>query len=178
MIRETQAQWLDKYLYITEPPLNIISVFDDLRYDRSDADMLSPGMRKHVIKRLAMVGFRQKTGKVLVHAESGIQCYLSNQGVLGSSPFHVTDYTNNADNDFFILTPTQTVCKIINHYPLEEAVAKACDLICKQPINLFKIMDYFEENDTHHLFEQAIPHLKYKQRMAVESEALRNMRSL
>ena len=37
----------DPYLQIADEKLRLLSVFDDLKYDRADADMMSPAMRTH-----------------------------------------------------------------------------------------------------------------------------------
>ena len=46
-------------------PTRILSVFDDLNYDRSDYDGLSPGMRGYATKELGKLGFNQKSGRCL-----------------------------------------------------------------------------------------------------------------
>ncbi|MEO1316229.1 MAG: hypothetical protein AAFW01_06505, partial [Pseudomonadota bacterium] len=69
-IRVTQTlESLDRdvYLHLVTTDLRILSVFDDTTYDRADADMLSPAMRQHAIAKLRRLGFRQKTGTLLVH---------------------------------------------------------------------------------------------------------------
>lgn len=178
MAREHIANCLDSYLYLTEAPLNILSVFDELRYDRSDVDMLSPGMRKHVAKRLARAGFKQSSGRLLTHNEIRARCHLPKPTVLGASPFHTMDHISSYEYDFFVLTPTQTAGAFVDHYDLAEAVERICALVEKQPINLFKLKDYLEGNSKHQDFLQAVPHIKYRQRKAVESEPLKQKRAL
>ena len=166
------------HLYIPECKLNIISIFDDLRYDRSDADILSPAMRRHIKKKLESQGFKQNSGNVFQHREENVRCIMPKAHALGSSPFHITDYTPKQEQDFYILTPTQTACQFVNLYPLEHALEKIGLLIERQPINLFRLKDYLEDSQSHRDFAQAIPHIKYLQRMALESPKLRQMRAL
>lgn len=169
---------LGPYLHIADKDLQILSVFDDLKYDRADADMLSPAMRRHVVQRLEKLGFKQTSGTVMTHQKSGICGLMPKFHALGASPFDITRYTHKRPQDFYILTPTQTACRFIDTYPLEEAVERVKNLIERQPINLYRLMDFLEPKPTHQNFLTAIGHLKYVQRVAVESEPLRSMRAL
>ncbi|MEM8789080.1 MAG: hypothetical protein AAGE76_12540 [Pseudomonadota bacterium] len=49
----------DPYLCVADEALKLISVFDDLKYDRADIDILSGPMRERVRLKLAPLGFRQ-----------------------------------------------------------------------------------------------------------------------
>ena len=113
------------YMFIADETLRLISVFDDLKYDRADLDMMSPAMRGHVIKQLNPIGFKQVSGNVLLHAETDVRCLIPKFHALGSSPFDITRYIHRGKNDFYVLTPTQTACQYIDHYSLEEAVERA-----------------------------------------------------
>ncbi|MEM6548009.1 MAG: hypothetical protein AAF713_09730 [Pseudomonadota bacterium] len=166
------------YLYFVPSSLGILSVFDDLKYDRADADMLSPAMRQHAIKTLGRLGFRQKSGTVLEHRGSATRCLIPKFHALGASPFDITRYTARGERDFYLLTPTQTACAFVDTSPLDEAVAQIGALVARQPINLYRLMDYLERKPAHKDFMKAIGHLKYLQRMAVESEPLRRRRAL
>ena len=103
MIRENFGKIEDKYLLLTDEPLNIISIFDELRYDRSDIDMLSPGMRQHITNKLKTIGFKQKSAKLLISEDKKFRCHLPMNHALGSSPFHATDYLGKKDGDYFVL---------------------------------------------------------------------------
>ncbi|MEM8818691.1 MAG: hypothetical protein AAGE90_04075 [Pseudomonadota bacterium] len=175
---DTRTADLGVYLYFADRDLNLLSVFDDTRYDRADADMLSPAMRRHAIDKLRALGFRQKSGTVLVHQSEDIRFLIPKFHALGASPFDITRYTEKRAQDFYILTPTQTACQFIDNYALDAAVARIKALIVKQPINLYRLMDYLERKPAHEAFAEAIGHLKYFQRMAVESEPLRRRRAL
>ena len=56
---------LGPYLIVMNNPKNIISIFDELRYDRADADLVSPAMRRHVVEKLKTLGFKQKSGNII-----------------------------------------------------------------------------------------------------------------
>ncbi|MEM9010873.1 MAG: hypothetical protein AAGE18_06580 [Pseudomonadota bacterium] len=168
----------DPYLYLPTSELQILSVFDDLKYDRADADMLSPSMRQHAIRKLRPLGFRQISGTVLLQGDLDVRFLMPKFHALGASPFDIARYTERRPQDFLMLTPTQTACQFIDNYPLADAVSRIKALITEQPINLYRLMDYLERKPAHREFLGAIGHLKYVQRVAVESEPLRRRRAL
>ncbi|MEL7091559.1 MAG: hypothetical protein AAFN94_07480 [Pseudomonadota bacterium] len=177
---DTQLRVLDKdpYLAIADAGLRLISVFDDLKYDRSDADMLSGPMRKRIVDALKPLGFVQRTGSTIENRAAGVRMHLPKAHALGASPFDVTRYTARGPQDYFVLTPTQAAARIIDHYDIDTAVDRIKALIARQPINLMRLVDHLERKDTHKAFERAVGHLKYVQREAVESDPLRTRRAL
>jgi hypothetical protein len=168
----------DPYLQLADEALGLISVFDDLKYDRSDADMLSPPMRRHAIAKLGALGFRQVSGNVLADDGSGARVVMPKSHALGASPFDITRYTPKGPSDYYLLTPTQTACQFVDSYPLEDAVTRIKALIAKHPVNLVRMEDYLEKSDSHRAFLGAIGHLKFVQREAVTSEPLQRRRAL
>ena len=173
-----RGQDLGPYLFIADEGLRLISVFDDLTYDRADADMLSPGMRAHLAKVLKGAGFRQKSGNLFVHGEGEARCLLPKAHALGASPFDILRYTERRTKDYVALTPTQVACQFIDAYPHGEAVERTKALITRHPINLFRLMDYLEHKAEHQAFMDAIGHLRFVQREAAESGTLRRLRPL
>ncbi len=169
---------LGPYLMVADNELNILSVFDELRYDRSDADMMSPAMRRHVVEKLKPMGFRQKSGNIIEHSDSNTRCIIPKSHALGASPFDILRYTKKREQDFYILTSTQTACQFVDIYSAEEAVERIGALIAKQPININRLYDYLDDSETHRIFLRAVPHLIYLQRMALESEPLCRIRPL
>ncbi|QBF30235.1 hypothetical protein [Thalassococcus sp. S3] len=168
----------DPYLCLADERLRLISVFDDLRYDRADMDMLSGPMRRRVIAKLVPLGFQQVSGGVLENAALDVRMYMPKFRALGASPFDATRDTPRRPQDYYILTPTQTACQFIDHYPVDEAVTAIKALIVKHPINLLRVSDYLEKSGKHQIFAGAIGHLKFVQREAVEAEPLRSRRAL
>ena len=168
------------YMFLADEKLRLISIFDDLSYDRSDLDILSPSMRNHAVSKLIPLGFNQSSGTILEHSASRDRCLIPKFHALGSSPFHITLYTPKNENDFYILTPTQTACQIIDSYSQELAFEKIEALIKKQPINIRKISDHLEQkkNSTHRLFSPAMGELLNIQQEAVKEEPLRRKRAL
>ncbi len=167
----------DPYLSLADTDLNLISVFDDLKFDRADADMMSPAMRTYAIKKLSLLGFKQTSGTVLVHP-ADVRVLIPKFHALGASPFDITRYTEKRSQDFYLLTPTQIACRFIDTYPKDEAVDRIKTLIAKHPINLYRLLDYLERKPAHEAFKDAIGHLKYVQRTAVTSEPLKRRRAL
>ncbi|MEL7027593.1 MAG: hypothetical protein AAGO57_10270, partial [Pseudomonadota bacterium] len=169
---------LSTYLFLADPVLRIFSVFDDLKYDRSDADMMSPAMRKHAIEVLLKHGFKQKSGSLLVQPATGMKCHIPKFQGLGASPFDILRYTTRGEGDFSLLTPTQTACQMIDNYDQKDAVERIERLVSKQPINLYRLMDYLERKPTHRQFRDALGHLKAVQAQAVASEPLCRRKAL
>lgn len=168
----------DPYLQIADRGLGVLSVFDDLKYDRADADILSPAMRRHAVQKLAELGFRQISGTVLEEAQSGLRVLIPKFHALGASPFDATRYTPKRPQDLYLLTPTQTACMLVDTYGTDEAVDRIKSLISKHPINIYRLMDYLDGSAKHRDFLSAIGHLKYVQREAISSEPLSRRRAL
>ena len=173
-----EALNLGPYMCVADSQLRLISIFDDLKYDRADIDMISPAMRNYAVTKLGHFGFKQTSGNVLQHEGTSIRCLIPKFHALGASPFDITRYTKRGNHDFFILTPTQTACQYIDFYALSEAVDRIKGLIIRQPINLYKILDYLERKPLHTEFASAIGHLRLIQREAVASEPLKTRRAL
>jgi hypothetical protein len=168
----------DPYLFVADTELRLISVFDDLKYDRSDIDILSGPMRRRVLAKLAPLGFQQVTGTVIENRAQNVRMHLPKSRPLGASPFDAARYTPRRERDFYVLTSTQAACQVIDHYPHMDAIERIKALIKRQPINLYRIMDFLEEKEAHQAFRGAVGHLKLVQREAVASEPLRSLRAL
>ncbi len=178
VLEKMRAFSAEPYFQIADEKLGLLSVFDDLRYDRADVDMISPAMRNHVVGKLGPLGFRQTSGTVLEHAEADMRVHIPKFHALGASPFDITRYTEKRPQDYCLLTPTQVACQYVDHFELDEAVQRIEALIAKHPINLLKLADYLEGKPKHRAFREVLGHIKLKQRVAVESEPLCRRRSL
>ena len=166
------------YLQLADQDLGLVSVFDDLKFDRADADMMTPAMRRFAFEKLSTVGFRQTSGTVLEHDETSARLLVPKSHALGASPFDIARYTPKRVQDFYLLTPTQTVCRFVDSYDLDEARDRSIALIQKHPINLYRLADYLERTPKHEAFRDVLGDLKYVQRVAVTSEPLRRRRAL
>ena len=168
----------DPYLFVADDALKLISVFDDLKYDRADLDMLSEPMRRRVLTKLTPFGFRQVSGSLLENRDEDIRMHLPKFRALGASPFDACRDTPRREQDYYVLTPTQTVCQILDAYPLDNALVLIEALVVRHPANLLRIADFLEKNDGREAVLKAIGHLRYLQRKAVETEPLRTRRAL
>ncbi|MEM8972211.1 MAG: hypothetical protein AAGD43_09140 [Pseudomonadota bacterium] len=168
----------DPYLCIADEELKLISVFDDLKYDRADLDIVSDPMRLRALQKLKPLGFDQVTGSIFENKSEDIRCILPKFKALGASPFDATRDTDRRRQDYFILTPTQAACQIINSHPLANAVSLLEALVIKHPVNLLRVFDYLEANPVHQSFREAIGHLTRIQREAVSKEPLKTRRAL
>jgi len=178
VLDQMRAFSAEPYFQIADEKLGLLSVFDDLKYDRADVDMISPAMRKHVVGKLGPLGFRQTSGTMLEHAEADMRVHIPKFHALGASPFDIARYTDKRPQDYCLLTPTQVACQYVDHYELDDAVQRIEVLIAKHPINLLKLADYLEGKPKHRAFREVLGHIKLKQRIAVESEPLCRRRSL
>ncbi|WP_170790517.1 hypothetical protein [Ruegeria lacuscaerulensis] len=178
VLEQMRAFSAEPYFQIADEKLGLLSVFDDLKYDRADVDMISPAMRHHVVGKLGPLGFRQTSGTVLEHAEADMRGHIPKFHALGASPFDIARYTEKRPQDYCLLTPTQVACQYVDHYELDDAVQRIEALIAKHPINLLKLADYLEGKSKHRAFREVLGHIKLKQRIAVESEPLCRRRSL
>ena len=166
------------YLHVVDEALKLISVFDALKYDRADMNMLSGPMRNRVLSRLTPLGFRQVSGGVLENAHEDVRMYFPKFRTLGASPFDAMRDSRRCPQDYVTLTTTQTVCQLIAQHPTDEAVQTINALIVKHPANILRISDFLEKTEKHQAFASAIGHLKYVQRKAADSEPLRSRRAL
>ncbi|MCH2068334.1 MAG: hypothetical protein MK208_13945 [Shimia sp.] len=168
----------DPYLAVVDIERQILSVFDDLRFDRSDADIMAGPMRNHIALKLSAFGFRQVSGHVIENAHHDLRMIIPKFRALGESPFDAIRYTPRRPQDFYILTPTQAACQIIDTYSREEAQDRILTLIQKHPINIYRILDFMDRSDKHMAFRPVLGHLKFVQRKAIRSEPLCRRRAL
>lgn len=168
----------DPYLLVHNQPDLLISVFDDLRYDRADVDMLSPGMRKYLSGKLAAIGFRQISGNRFVYPEDDICCVIPKNHALGMSPYDATRYTTKRSKDYFVVTPTQTAARFIADMRDEKLVAQLSGLIRHQPINIERLVDFAKQETRYQHFLAVAPHIRFLQRTAVAASPLSSMRAL
>ncbi|WP_341366677.1 hypothetical protein [Yoonia sp. BS5-3] len=168
----------DPYLMVADAELRLISVFDELHYDRADLDMLSGPMRRRALDKLAMLGFAQRSGTVIENTAEDIRIHMPKFRALGASPFDVLRDTDMREQDYALLTPTQAAAQIITAYPAETALGKLGELVVKHPANLLRLFDFLEPKPTHQSFKKIAGQLTYLQREAISREPLKTRRAL
>ncbi|MEM0921614.1 MAG: hypothetical protein AAGI13_01120 [Pseudomonadota bacterium] len=168
----------DPYLMIADEDLRLISVFDDLRYDRADLDLLAAPMRSRALAKLKPLGFVQRSGSVIENQAEDIRIHLPKFRALGASPFDALRDTQLRPQDFALLTPTQAAAQIIADHPLDKAVERLKALVVKHPVNLLRLLDFLEPIPRHRAFKDAVGHLIYVQREAISQNPLKTRRAL
>lgn len=168
----------DPYLMVADAGLRLISVFDDLSYDRADLDALSGPMRRRALAKLTPLGFVQRSGSVIESRTEDIRVHLPKFRALGASPFDVLRDTKRRPQDYALLTPTQSAARIIDAYPLDAAMERLTALVVKHPVNLLRLGDFLDRSDRHQAFKAVLGHLIYVQRQAVMQEPLKTRRAL
>ncbi|WP_086933946.1 hypothetical protein [Agarilytica rhodophyticola] len=176
-IKSIESLNLDSYI-IVDWGVKAISVFDDLHYDRSDLDVMAPGMRRYVKNKLESIGFAQISGCRFKNEVYDIVCEMPKLNVKGASPFDATNYIKKREYDLFIMTPTQLAAHYIDSLEHAEAVEKIMNLVHKHPVNLFKIMDFVEDKVAHQNFLSVIHHIINEQKKAIKTEPLCRLKSL
>lgn len=168
----------DPYLCLADRGLRLVSVFDDLRYDRADMDMLNGPMRRRLVAALAPLGVRQGRGSRLDCPVTGLRLHMPKFRALGASPFDALRDTVRAPTDYAVLTPTQAACAIIDARSTDEAVTRLERLVRRHPVNLLRIFDFLDGSPAHEAFRPAIGHLVPIQRGAVRTAPLKDRRAL
>lgn len=169
---------IDSDPYLVHVENRLISVFDDTRFDRADMDVLSAGMRTHAVRKLEPLGFKQVTGSIIEHGDTGVRVLMPKFHTQGTSPFDAVRYVDRGPDDYVLLTPTQAAAQIIDAHPLDTAIKRLERLIVKHPINLLRLVDYLEKRPRHEEFRKAYGTLKRIQQDAVAGDALLRRRPL
>lgn len=132
----------DKYLCYFDTPIQIISIYDHYRYDRSDHDGLSVPQRDYLINRCRDFGLKQVSGRVYTLENLDLKLVFPKQSILGASPFDSFRYEKHDEKTVFVLTPTQAACYFLTLSNKEESKKYLDILLSKQSINFKKIKDH------------------------------------
>jgi hypothetical protein len=168
----------DGYLYWL-PEIGVISVYDDNLYDRSDSDLLSPGMRRHIAQFLKQFGGHQKRGTCIAAPDALGHFWLSKPSfALGASPYDATRYLPREQDDIYILTPTQASAYLLDHLPLPAAVTAIESLGAQQPMNIGKLEDYMPEHFDKPVYRGALNYLHTQQKAVSVQPRMKFKRTL
>lgn len=168
----------DPYLMVADAELRLISVFDDLYYDRADLDMLSAPMRRRALSKLAPLGFVQRSGSVIENRDEDIRIHLPKFRALGASPFDALRETPMRPQDFALLTPTQAAAQLIATHPIETAKERVAAIVVKHPVNLLRLFDFQEPGPSQAPVREMLGELVTLQGAAVANEPLKSRRAL
>lgn len=168
----------DPYLMVADAELRLISVFDDLHYDRADLDMLSAPMRRRALSKLAPLGFVQRSGSMIENRDEDIRIHLPKFRALGASPFDALRETPMRPQDFALLTPTQAAAQLIATHPIETAKERVAAIVVKHPVNLLRLFDFQGPGPSQAPVREMLGELVTLQSAAVTNEPLKSRRAL
>ena len=175
---QQKGMLLDQYITNINIDLKILSIFDDIRYDRADLDVITGPMREHAIRKLRNFGFIQINGSILENAHRNLRIIIPKSHTLGASPFDATRYTKKRDQDLYMLTPTQAACQIIDQcYPCD-AVDRIKNLIACQPINILRILDFLERKPAHAIYRENVRMFRDFQKEVITNGSPKHQRPL
>jgi hypothetical protein len=138
----------DKNLCYFDTPIQVITIFDHYRYDRSDFDGLSAPQRDYLLQCCKEFDLKQMSGRKYQLKNLGINLIFPRQSILGASPFDCLRYEKADSNTIFVLTPTQAACYFLTLAQKSDSQQYLQKLLSKQSINLKKIKDHVRtEND-------------------------------
>jgi hypothetical protein len=167
----------DEYL-LWRDSIRVLSVFDDVRYDRSDIDLLGPGMRRYVSQVLTGLECKAKSGKCIEHSDADIKCWLPKPSVLAASPFDITRYQPREANDIYILTPTQTAAYFFQQLDFDLAIMAIGDMIESQPVNILKLLDTLNSRRERSYYAPVLRYLLDCQKQVVSQPGFKFKRTL
>ena len=137
----------DENILVFGKPFNIISIYDDRLYDRSDADLMNPSMRNYFKESLKKLKYDWLSGNVLGSETFSTTFIFPKNGILGASPFDITRYEKRGLDDYFVLTPTQVAGYLIQIQSGNDLIENLRKLISKHPINLEKLKDHLSSDE-------------------------------
>jgi len=136
----------DENIIVFGNPFNLISIYDDRIYDRSDADIMNTSMRNYLKDHLDYLKYDWLTGNVLSSPLYSPKFIFPKNKILGASPFDATLFEKRFEDDFFVLTPTQIASFLIKYDSGDEVFEYLEKLISKHPVNLEKMKDHFNSS--------------------------------
>lgn len=160
----------DKYMYANGQD-NLITVYDDNVFDRSDFDVLNGPQRQYLVHQLVDQGHRQISGKKLQNIEHGFELEFCQSPSLGVSPMVQLErcYT---PNKMWMVTPT-TFALFLFSKNASDCVARVEDLIQTCPVNFKKMIDVSRHDAYHHAIMKASKHLQAFQKDVIAQKFAR-----
>ena len=129
-----------KTSFFFDTPIKIVSIFDHIRFDRSDVELLSKEQREYIFHKARGDGFVWKSGRILKNKESRVEIVFPKQNILGANPIDILRYEKTSGDRVFVLTPTQAACYFLT-LGEESFVQNTKRLLERMPINIKKVID-------------------------------------
>lgn len=167
----------DKNLVVFEKH-NIISVYDDNFYDRSDFDAINAAQKKYLKLSLKNFNYEWSSGRVLESSLYPLKFLCPKPKTLMSSPYDILDFENKPPNSIFILTPTQTLGQLLKlEFDAVSLKTQAKALITKTPVNLLKLKDGLRDEPLVKL-NSILSNLSIFQKKIISAPKFKNKRQL
>lgn len=151
---------------------NMITIFDSLRYERNDYDVLSAPQRNYVGAVLEKNGHRHVTGNSFKNLKTGQTLRFIITKTLGVSPLNELNYQYN-DQDIFIVTPGTyflfLVEKLSTDDKQDSVRAELMDLVSHHPVNLEQLLDLSTHDHFYATLKEVFKECKAKQDDAIEN---------
>ena len=164
----------DENIMVFGRPFNLISIYDDRVYDRSDADIMNTSMRNYLKDHLSKLKYDWVSGNVLSSPLYRTNFIFPKNKILGASPFDAILFEKRDEDDFFVLTPTQVASFLIKTKSGNELLEYLEKLISKHPINLDKMKDHFNSSGIIKLnFNSLYSQLKKYQDKVIKTDKLK-----
>lgn len=167
----------DNFFYYGEP-LNMLSIFDDTHYDRSDIDILNSAQRDFLFKKLKDFNYSWKSGRVLHSSSCPVIFTFPKISVLGASPLDALKYEKSSDKNIVVVTPTQFCAQCIKELDEFRGLSVIKELIEKHPVNLLKLRDHLSYTEFHEKYQRMLPELIAHQKNAISSGKLKYKRHI
>lgn len=156
-----------------------ISIYDDQIYSRNDWDVLSPGQRKYIIKKLEGHNHTQKTGKSLINNKTSEILRFTTSPSLGVNPLNEF-LRNYNENDIFFTTPLVHGIFLLWKSAEEPENAKFYqkeleELVQKLPINLEQLKDFVLNTNYEKIFKNLYNDLTKKQKDGITKNIRRTL---
>ena len=163
----------DENIFVFGSPFNLVSIYDDRIYDRSDADLMNTSMRNYFKESLTELEYDWLSGNILGSPLFTTTFIFPKNGILGASPFDTTRFEKRGKDDYFVLTPTQVAGYLIQFKCGEGLLENLKKLISYHPINLDKLKDHLNSDKAlEPVFNSIYVQLKNYQSKIVNSDKL------
>jgi len=148
----------DRFVRVS-PLYNIITIFDSVKYDRSDQELLSASQRNHIGNVLEENGHKRLTGNSYQNITTKQVMRFTTPKTLGVSPLNELQYNFNQE-DIFIVTPGTYFLFLVmkfNELQKENILQEIMQLISTHPVNLDQLLSVSRHDVFYPFLKQKFP---------------------
>jgi hypothetical protein len=149
---------------------NIISIFDSVKYDRSDQELLSASQRNHIGKILEENDHKRLTGNSYQNINTKKVLRFTTPKMLGVSPLNELQYNFNKE-DIFIVTPGTYFLFLVMKFDelqKENILKEIMQLISIHPVNLDQLLNVSRHEVFYPFLKQKFPEFVKHQQNAIK----------